>query len=205
MCGIVGIVGHQNVNQQLYDALTVLQHRGQDAAGIVTSDGGKVHLRKGNGLVRDVFQQQHMQRLIGTQGIGHVRYPTAGSGSSAQAQPMYVNSPYGIVLAHSNESEWQAFRNNKNNEAFLDRVFIVKVPYCLRVSEEKQIYQKLLRESSLSKAPCAPGTLEMMAQFSVLTRIKEPENSNVFSKMPVKGFVVWDSHAFNLTKQGTSV
>jgi serine protein kinase len=91
----------------------------------------------------------------------------------------------GIILAHSNESEWQSFRNNKNNEAFLDRVFIVKVPYCLRVTEEKQIYGKLLRNSSLSQAPCAPGTLEMMAQFSVLTRIKEPENSSIFSKMRV--------------------
>lgn len=101
MCGIVGIVGQQGVNQQLYDALTVLQHRGQDAAGIVTSDGSRLHLRKGNGLVRDVFRQHHMQRLVGSQGIGHVRYPTAGSSSSAQAQPMYVNSPYGIVLAHN--------------------------------------------------------------------------------------------------------
>jgi serine protein kinase len=91
----------------------------------------------------------------------------------------------GIILAHSNESEWQSFRNNKNNEAFLDRVFIVKVPYCLRVTEEKQIYQKLLRESSLSQAPCSPGTLEMMAQFSVLTRLKEPENASIFSKMRV--------------------
>jgi len=91
----------------------------------------------------------------------------------------------GIILAHSNESEWQSFRNNKNNEAFLDRVFIVKVPYCLRVSEEVQIYEKLLRNSSLSDAPCAPGTLQMMAQFSVLTRLKEPENSSVFSKMRV--------------------
>ncbi len=101
MCGIVGIVGKQDVNQQLYDALTVLQHRGQDAAGIVTGDGNRLHLRKGNGLVRDVFHQHHMQRLVGTLGIGHVRYPTAGTGSSAQAQPMYVNSPYGIVLAHN--------------------------------------------------------------------------------------------------------
>jgi amidophosphoribosyltransferase len=101
MCGIVGIVGHQDVNHELYDALTVLQHRGQDAAGIVTSDGAKLQLRKGNGLVRDVFQQRHMQRLAGSYGIGHVRYPTAGSSSSAQAQPMYVNSPYGIVLAHN--------------------------------------------------------------------------------------------------------
>jgi len=91
----------------------------------------------------------------------------------------------GIILAHSNESEWQSFRNNKNNEAFLDRVFIVKVPYCLRVTEEKQIYDKLLRHSSLNQAPCAPGTLQMMAQFSVLTRLKEPENSSIFSKMRV--------------------
>jgi len=101
MCGIVGIVGHKQVNQSLYDALTVLQHRGQDSAGIVTSDGSKLNQRRGNGLVREVFQQQHMQRLIGTVGIGHVRYPTAGSTSSAEAQPMYVNSPYGIVLAHN--------------------------------------------------------------------------------------------------------
>jgi serine protein kinase len=91
----------------------------------------------------------------------------------------------GIILAHSNESEWQSFRNNKNNEAFLDRVFIVKVPYCLRVNEEKQIYEKLLRNSSLAAAPCAPGTLEMMAQFSALTRLKEPENSSIYSKMRV--------------------
>ena len=94
--------------------------------------------------------------------------------------------PYeGIILAHSNESEWQSFKNNKNNEAFLDRVYIVKVPYCLRVSDEVKIYQKLLTHSSLAAAPCAPGTLEMLAQFSVLTRIKEPENSSIFSKMRV--------------------
>jgi len=91
----------------------------------------------------------------------------------------------GIILAHSNESEWQTFRNNKHNEAFLDRVYIVKVPYCLRVTEEVQIYKKLLRSSSLAEAPCAPHTLEMMAQFSVLTRLKEPENSNIYSKMRI--------------------
>ena len=91
----------------------------------------------------------------------------------------------GIVLAHSNESEWQTFRNNKNNEAFIDRVYIVKVPYCLRVSEEVKIYEKLITESSLSRSPCAPDTLRMLAQFSVLSRIKEPENSSVFSKMRV--------------------
>ncbi|UAW99734.1 amidophosphoribosyltransferase [Halopseudomonas nanhaiensis] len=101
MCGIVGIVGKTNVNQALYDALTVLQHRGQDAAGIVTCDSGRLFLRKDNGLVRDVFHQRHMQRLVGNMGIGHVRYPTAGSSSSAEAQPFYVNSPYGITLAHN--------------------------------------------------------------------------------------------------------
>ncbi len=94
--------------------------------------------------------------------------------------------PYnGIILAHSNESEWTTFRNNKTNEAFLDRVYIVKVPYCLRISEEMQIYKKLLLNSELSQAPCAPYTLELLAQFSVLSRIKTPENSSIYSKMRV--------------------
>ncbi len=91
----------------------------------------------------------------------------------------------GTILAHSNESEWQTFRNNKNNEAFLDRVYIVKVPYCLRVSEEIHIYDKLLVSSSLSEAPCAPSTLEMLSQFSVLSRLVTPENSSIYSKMRV--------------------
>ncbi|MGL5948479.1 MAG: amidophosphoribosyltransferase [Aeromonas sp.] len=101
MCGIVGIVGTTPVNQALYDALTVLQHRGQDAAGIATIDQGNFRQRKANGLVRDVFESKHMQRLQGNIGIGHVRYPTAGSSSAAEAQPFYVNSPWGIVLAHN--------------------------------------------------------------------------------------------------------
>ncbi len=91
----------------------------------------------------------------------------------------------GIILAHSNESEWIAFKNNKNNEAFLDRIYTVKVPYCLRVSDEIHIYEKLLANSSLSEAPCAPDTLKMLAQFAVLSRMKEPENSSIFSKMRV--------------------
>jgi serine protein kinase len=91
----------------------------------------------------------------------------------------------GIVMAHSNESEWTAFKNNKNNEAFLDRIYTVKVPYCLRVTDEIRIYEKLLVNSSLSEAPCAPDTLRMMAQFAILSRTKEPENSSVFSKMRV--------------------
>ncbi|NNC55351.1 MAG: PrkA family serine protein kinase, partial [Pseudomonadales bacterium] len=94
--------------------------------------------------------------------------------------------PYdGVILAHSNESEWQSFKNNKNNEAFIDRVYIVKVPYCLRVSDEVRIYEKLLVNSSLSDSPCAPDTLKMLGQFSILSRLIEPENSNLYSKMRV--------------------
>lgn len=101
MCGIVGIVACSPVNQALYDALIMLQHRGQDAAGIVTSTHGRFFMHKNNGLVANVFKQEDMQRLYGTMGIAHVRYPTAGTSSSAEAQPLYVNSPYGIVLAHN--------------------------------------------------------------------------------------------------------
>jgi amidophosphoribosyltransferase len=101
MCGIVGIVGRNPVNQLLYDGLLLLQHRGQDAAGIMTCDSNKFYLRKNNGLVSDVFRNEHMMQLRGNMGIGHVRYPTAGCSSSAEAQPFYVNSPYGIALAHN--------------------------------------------------------------------------------------------------------
>ncbi|WP_428099943.1 amidophosphoribosyltransferase [Candidatus Rariloculus sp.] len=101
MCGIVGIVGRESANHALYNALTVLQHRGQDAAGIITEADGQLQIRKGNGLVRDVFEERHMLRLRGNVGIGHVRYPTAGSASQYEAQPFYVNSPYGVCLAHN--------------------------------------------------------------------------------------------------------
>ena len=112
MCGIVGIVGSTPVNQSIYDALTVLQHRGQDAAGIITIANGKFKQRKANGLVKDVFESKHMQRLKGNVGIGHVRYPTAGSSSAAEAQPFYVNSPWGLALAHNgNLTNSTALRN----------------------------------------------------------------------------------------------
>ncbi|RAW08721.1 amidophosphoribosyltransferase [Halomonas elongata] len=101
MCGIVGLMAKQAVNQGIYDALTVLQHRGQDAAGMMTWNDGRFLLRKSNGLVRDVFHTRHMARLKGNLGIGHVRYPTAGSSSEAESQPFYVNSPFGITLAHN--------------------------------------------------------------------------------------------------------
>lgn len=104
MCGVVGIVSQSPVFHQIYDALLALQHRGQDSAGMVTWDAeadGRLRLRKGNGLVREIFEERHMQRLRGNMGVGHVRYPTAGSSSAAEAQPMYVNAPYGISLAHN--------------------------------------------------------------------------------------------------------
>jgi len=102
MCGILGVVAKNQVNQLLYDALLVLQHRGQDAAGIVTADGASFHIHKGGGMVRDVFRTRNMRALVGHAGIAHTRYPTAGSAwSAAESQPFYVNSPFGIVLGHN--------------------------------------------------------------------------------------------------------
>ena len=115
MCGVVGIHSNSNVNQKLYDALTVLQHRGQDSAGIVTCDNGRFHQKKGNGLVKDVFTQEDMTDLAGNTGIGHCRYPTAGSSGPALAQPFYVNSPYGISLAHNG--------NLTNSEELSQKIF----------------------------------------------------------------------------------
>jgi len=117
MCGIVGIFSHQPVNQLLYDGLQLLQHRGQDAAGIVTMDGSMFHMHKQLGMVRDVFRTRDMRNLVGSVGIAHVRYPTAGSASSpAEAQPFYVNSPFGIVLAHNG--------NLTNTEALQQELFL---------------------------------------------------------------------------------
>jgi glutamine phosphoribosylpyrophosphate amidotransferase len=101
MCGIIGIVGKSEVAPLIYEGLTVLQHRGQDAAGMATTDNGKLFLHKDKGLVRDVFAKQHMALLRGGAGIGHVRYPTAGCDSAEEAQPLYVNSPFGIALSHN--------------------------------------------------------------------------------------------------------
>ncbi len=115
MCGILGIVGRDAVCSRLYDGLTLLQHRGQDAAGIATCDDGRLVLRKGSGLVRDVFRPADLQRLVGSLGIAHVRYPTAGSSGDAEAQPFYVNSPYGIVMGHNG--------NLTNSEALQEELY----------------------------------------------------------------------------------
>ena len=150
MCGIVGIVSNGAVNQSIYDALTVLQHRGQDAAGIMTCEGAKLWLRKDNGLVRDVFHTRHMLTLRGNMGIGHVRYPTAGCESSAEAQPFYVNSPYGITLAHNGnltnaeELKQNLFRedlrhlNTDSDSEVLLNIFAHELQQCgkLRINED---------------------------------------------------------------------
>jgi amidophosphoribosyltransferase len=115
MCGVVGIFGKRDVKLKLYDALTMLQHRGQDAAGIMTCEGGRFHQRKGVGLVKDVFHSRHMAQLSGNMGVGHVRYPTAGSSGPALAQPFYVNSPYGICMAHNG--------NLTNTEELMELLF----------------------------------------------------------------------------------
>lgn len=139
MCGIVGIVGKYPVNQALYDGLTVLQHRGQDAAGIVTVESNNtLRLRKANGLVKDVFETRHMQRLAGNIGIGHVRYPTAGSSSTAEAQPFYVNSPFGIALAHNG--------NLTNAHQLKDEIFRVARRHVNTTSDSEVLLNVLAHE-----------------------------------------------------------
>jgi len=138
MCGIIGIVAKSYVNQAIYDGLTVLQHRGQDAAGMVTYDQGRLYLRKDNGMVRDVFHTRHMLNLKGNAGIGHVRYPTAGCSSSSEAQPFYVNSPYGITLAHNG--------NLTNGEELKHDLFIEDLRHLNTDSDSEVLLNVLARE-----------------------------------------------------------
>lgn len=138
MCGIVGMVGKSNVNVALYDALTMLQHRGQDAAGIMTCHNGKMAQQKAVGLVKDVFRTRHMQRLIGNMGIGHVRYPTAGSSGPALAQPFYVNSPYGIALAHNG--------NLTNTEQLSKDLFLEDLRHCNTDSDSEVLLNVFAHE-----------------------------------------------------------
>ena len=137
MCGVVGIVSHSPVNQAIYDALTVLQHRGQDAAGIVTWGEDGLRQRKSNGLVRDVFRHRHMLRLSGNVGIGHIRYPTAGGSRASEAQPFYVNSPYGICLGHN---------GNLTNQLDL-RNRLVEEGAIFRTSSDSEILVHLIAKS----------------------------------------------------------
>src|SRR5688500_6421110 len=164
MCGIVGIVGHSPANQQIYDALTVLQHRGQDAAGIMTCHEGELFMRKQNGLVRDVFQQRHMLRLKGNIGIGHVRYPTAGCDTASEAQPFFVNSPYGICLGHN---------GNLTNAAELAEVLIREDLRHLNTSSDSEVLLNVLA-SELSRAgtPRASAADIFAAVTAVYRRVR---------------------------------
>ncbi|MCX8664350.1 amidophosphoribosyltransferase [Gilliamella sp. B2840] len=151
MCGVVGIVGNSTVNQSIYDALTVLQHRGQDAAGIVTiDDQNRFRMRKANGLVKDVFQEHHMQRLQGNLGIGHIRYPTAGSFSPSEAQPFYVNSPYGIALAHNG--------NLTNTDKLRNQVFELARRH-INTNSDSEVLLNIFA-SELDKFPTYPLSAE---------------------------------------------
>ncbi|WP_294615144.1 amidophosphoribosyltransferase [uncultured Gilliamella sp.] len=162
MCGVVGIVGCSAVNQSIYDALTVLQHRGQDAAGIVTIDEqNRFRLRKANGLVKDVFQDHHMQRLQGNLGIGHVRYPTAGSSSPSEAQPFYVNSPYGIALAHN---------GNLTNTDELRNIVFERARRHINTNSDSEVLLNIFA-SELDKFPTYPLTAE-----NIFTAIRQVHN-----------------------------
>lgn len=150
MCGVVGIFGNTDVNLQLYDALTMLQHRGQDAAGIMTCDGGRIHQRKNVGLVKDVFHsRRHMTQLRGHMGIGHVRYPTAGSSGPALAQPFYVNSPYGICMAHNG--------NLTNTDELMELLFKSDLRHINTDSDSEALLNvfahELLRQGKLQPTP----------------------------------------------------
>jgi amidophosphoribosyltransferase len=151
MCGIIGIVGTSPVAQSLYDGLTVLQHRGQDAAGIATMDGGRINLHKDSGLVRDVFDDEKMQHLAGTAGIGHVRYPTAGCDGIEEAQPLYVNSPYGIVLAHNG--------NLVNADALKEEIFQEDRRHINTESDSEVILNILAHELQNQAHPIGPGNV----------------------------------------------
>lgn len=154
MCGIIGLVGHTPVNQSLYDGLTVLQHRGQDAAGIVTCEDDRMYLRKDNGLVRDVFHTRHMLNLKGNIGLGHVRYPTAGCFSSSEAQPFYVNSPYGIALAHN---------GNLTNSASLKHELFLQDRRHLNTNSDSEVLLNVfaheLQKTVNSKLDVTPGNI----------------------------------------------
>lgn len=163
MCGILGIMGNQQVSQEIYDGLTVLQHRGQDSAGIMTYDT-RFHLKKGNGLVRDVFHTKNMIRLRGNMGIGHVRYPTAGGYDAAEAQPFFVNSPFGIALIHNG--------NLTNYEKLKEEVQKENIRYMNTTSDSELLLNVLANEIlELRKTELKPESL-FKAMETVYKRLK---------------------------------
>ena len=173
MCGIIGVVAQQGqpVSSSIYDGLTVLQHRGQDAAGIVTCEGEHLYQRKSNGLVRDVFQQRHMDTLVGHMGIGHVRYPTAGTSSCAEAQPFYTNSPHGISLAH-NGNLTNAIRLREN---------LVKDGAIFRTPSDTETIVQLIAKSKRVKI--VDKIIDALFQICLLYTSPSPRDATL-SRMP---------------------
>lgn len=176
MCGIVGIVGKQFVNQLIYDGLTILQHRGQDAAGMMTYHDRRLYLRKSNGLVRDVFHTRHMLNLKGNIGIGHVRYPTAGCSSSAEAQPFYVNSPYGISLAHNG--------NLTNGEELKRQLFRDDLRHINTDSDSEVLLNILAHELQRIGKP----RLEVDDVFDAVAKLHERCNGGYAAVAMISGF-----------------
>ena len=148
MCGILGVYGHSPVAQTLHDGLLLLQHRGQDAAGIMVQDKGKMYQHKGNGLVKDVFQANHLQKLKGSAGIAHVRYPTAGTSHQAEAQPLYVNSPYGVALAHNG--------NLINSKQLIEQLFNHDRRH-INTGSDSEILLNIFAHGLLDKMEVEPG------------------------------------------------
>ena len=144
MCGIIGVSSYGPVNQDIHDGLTTLQHRGQDAAGMVTLDSNNIfHIHKDNGLVRDAIRTRHMRNLVGNIGLGHVRYPTAGSASAEEAQPFYVNSPHGLTFVHNG--------NLVNTETLAKEIFKTDKRHLNTTSDSEILLNILAHELSVSE------------------------------------------------------
>jgi amidophosphoribosyltransferase len=176
MCGVVGIIGPNGVSQQIFDALTMLQHRGQDAAGILTCDGSHMSLRKGKGLAVEVIRSRHMNRLRGNIGIGHVRYPTAGSDSDAEAQPFYVNSPYGVSLVHNG--------NLTNSPKLFDELVAVDRRHLNTHSDSEILLNVLASELEIQDIPIAEFNSEIL--FNAVNKV----NQRVKGAYSVVGVIV---------------
>ena len=188
MCGIMGVVGRMgvHVNQLIYDGLTVLQHRGQDAAGIMTDYDGQFRLRKSNGLVSDIFYTRHMQRLEGHIGLGHVRYPTAGSSSKSEAQPFYVNSPYGLSIAHNGNLSIAALDSFKPWFAseFITMAAAKSADLSSELSADEALKSRAMRDKkniiyleTVEEQILASVNLSHSTQISILTESLEGFNS----------------------------
>jgi amidophosphoribosyltransferase len=161
MCGIVGVFGHNPVSQVIYDSLSMLQHRGQDAAGIATCFGGRFYLEKGNGLITDVFDAGNMARLLGNMGVGHVRYPTAGCASVAEAQPFYVNSPYGIIFAHNG--------NLTNVSEIVDSLFETDMRH-LNTTSDSEVMLNVFAHALVRRGAVKPNEYDIFAAVEEVHR-----------------------------------